>query len=226
MRASLNLLHDVLLKEYGDLGWWPAEDPFEVAVGARLTQNTSWGNVELAIDALRRSGALSPSHIAQMDCHELESLVRPSGFFRQKARYVKGLAVYLEERYSGDILALSSMSMEEVREELLNLRGIGPETADSIMLYALRMPSFVVDSYTLRLLRRLGIAQDDDYDSVKTGFEQTLDHDVDKLANAHAMIVIHCKTVCRAKPACAHCVLFHMCSEAEEQEERIADERC
>ncbi len=224
MRRSISLLHNAFLREYGDLRWWPAETPFEIAVGAILTQNTSWNNVEMAIDALRAEGALSPSGLVKIDVSRLEALIRPSGFFRQKAGYLKELATYVEQQWSGNILGMSCESVGDVRDRLMALRGVGPETADSIMLYALRMPSFVVDAYTHRLLRRTGIYTGGGYDSVKAAFERALSHDVDRLANAHAMIVVHCKKTCRTKPLCDVCVLMSMCSEAEEQEERIADE--
>ncbi|UCE92417.1 MAG: hypothetical protein JSV90_00310 [Methanobacteriota archaeon] len=223
MRSSILRLHYTLFEEYGDLGWWPADGPFEVAVGAILTQNTSWNNVETAIESLKSEGALCPSRIAAMNMTELESLVRPSGFFRQKARYLKQLASHIEREYSGDITAMSSLPMERVRAELLSLRGVGPETADTIMLYALRMPSFVVDAYTVRLLRRLGICDGDSHASIKAAFEEALDRDIAKLANAHAMIVDHCKSVCRPTPRCVLCPLREMCSEAEKQEERVSD---
>lgn len=225
IRASIRRLHAVLLREYGDLEWWPADDPFEVAVGAVLTQNTSWGNVELAIGALKREGAVSPSRILELDVSELESLVRPSGFFRRKASYLKELAEYVERELDGDISAMSSKPMDKARADLLSLRGVGPETADSILLYALRMPSFVVDAYALRLLRRLGINHDQGSGAVKIAFEEALGDDVSTLANAHAMIVMHCKRVCRATPMCDGCPLAGMCSEAEEQEEGVANQR-
>jgi endonuclease-3 related protein len=224
-RASILRLHDALLREYGNLGWWPADDPFEIAVGAVLTQNTSWRNVERAIARLKKEGNLCPSRILELDASELESLVRPSGYFRQKARYLKELARYVERELNGDISLMSSKPMDKVRTDLLALRGIGPETADSIMLYALHMPSFVVDAYTLRLLRRMGIRHERSYGAVKTAFEEALEGDVSTLANAHAMIVIHCKTVCRAEPVCGICPLANTCSEAKEKKEGVANQR-
>lgn len=224
MHRSISHLHNALWMEYGDLQWWPAKTPFEVAVGAILTQNTSWNNVEVAIEALRTEGALSPSDLAKIDVSRLEALIRPSGFFRQKARYLKELATYVERQWSGNTLGISCESVDCVRNQLMALRGVGPETADSILLYALRMPSFVVDAYTYRLLRRTGIYTGGSYNSIKTAFEMALNHDVDELANAHAMIVVHCKKICRKKPLCDVCMLLNVCSEAEEQEERIADE--
>lgn len=219
-------MESILLERYGDLRWWPANEPFEVAVGAILTQNTSWRNVEVALDALRENGTLTPHRLVEVDVSELEALIRPSGFFRQKARYLKHLATYVQQSWSGDIMKMSAEPLADVRRQLLALPGVGPETADSIMLYALRMPSFVVDAYTFRLLRRTGICHEQKYKLVKTAFEEALGADVDRLANAHAMVVVHCKNVCKVKPLCSTCPLRVICSEAKEHEEGVAYEGC
>lgn len=209
----------ILEEEYGDPDWWPAETPFEVAVGAILTQRTSWRNVEMSIEALRKANLLTPSGLLNADRAEIERLIRPSGFYRQKTRYLVEFASYVEQKHNGDFLTMSRKAPEVLRQELLQLRGIGPETADSILLYALAFPSFVVDAYTVRVLARLGIDAGRGYDSVKRSFEDALDDNHARLARAHALMVIHCKDRCKSSPACGGCPFTGSCAlEAEEKE--------
>ncbi len=206
-----------LEEEYGNPDWWPAETPFEVAVGAILTQRASWRNVEMAIDALREAGLLTPAALLAAPREEVERLIRPSGFYRQKTTYLLGFASFLEREHHADMSSLRKVPADELRRMLLGLPGIGPETADAILLYALGLPSFVVDAYTLRLLHRVGLDVDGGYDSVKRGFESCLGFDSERMARVHALIVIHCKERCKTLPACAGCPLSGCCaSEAEE----------
>ncbi|MDR0324740.1 MAG: endonuclease III domain-containing protein, partial [Oscillospiraceae bacterium] len=146
-------INRLLYGRYGDLGWWPAETPYEVMAGAILTQNTAWGNVEKAI--ARFEGNLTPERVEAMPPDELADTIRPAGFFNQKAGYLKTLTAWFK-RYGYSAENASGRGLEPLREELLALRGIGKETADSILLYALELPTFVVDAYTSRLLTRLG----------------------------------------------------------------------
>ena len=146
-----------LLSRYGPQNWWPAQSRFEVIVGAYLTQNTNWSNVEKAIANLRRARALSLKAMREMPLRKLEMLVRPSGFFRQKARKLKVFIAFLDEKYSGSLTRMFAQPTERLRAELLELDGVGPETADSILLYAGNHPVFVVDAYTRRVLERHGI---------------------------------------------------------------------
>lgn len=146
-----------LLSHYGPQNWWPAQSRFEVIVGAYLTQNTNWSNVEKAIANLRRARALNLKAMRAMPLRKLETLVRPSGFFRQKARNLKRFIQFLDKNYSGSLTRMFAQPTEKLRAELLELNGVGPETADSILLYAGNHPVFVVDAYTRRVLERHGV---------------------------------------------------------------------
>ena len=220
MALSISEVVLLLEQEYGSpVGWWSAETPFEVAVGAILTQRTSWANVESSIDALRREGLLTPSRLVDAGGAKVEMLVRRTGFYRQKSKYLLELASYVQNEYSGDLLNMSCRPQYQLREELLKLRGIGPETADSILLYALSMPSFVVDAYTTRFLARLGLDIGQGYDAIKHSFESAFENDPDRLSKAHALIVIHCKSRCRTTPDCSDCPLLGSCRLEAEQKE-------
>ena len=152
---SITEIYQTILKTYGKQNWWPAETPFEVYVGAVLTQNTNWKNVEKAIENLKRENLITPEAILSCPEEKLQELIKPAGFFRQKARYLKNLCHFVEK--NGGIENLKRIEMESLRKELLKVKGIGKETADSILLYGLNKPSFVVDAYTKRLFSRLGI---------------------------------------------------------------------
>ena len=205
-------LFDTLLKRYGALHWWPADTPFEVCVGAILTQNTNWLNVEKAIVNLKREGLLSVDALFDIDQERLAELIRPSGFFNVKSARLKGFVGWLLERY-GSLDAMFRGDWRVLREELVAVRGIGPETCDSILLYAGGKPSFVVDAYTRRLLSRLGLVrEEDDYHRVRALFMDRLPPDVQLFNEYHALIVEHCKRHCKKKPACAGCPLSHCCT--------------
>ena len=215
--ALISEICNRLEKEYGNPDWWAAETPFEVAVGAILTQRTSWRNVEVAIEALKNAGLLTPARLIAARREEVERLIRPSGFYKQKAAYLLEFASFIEQEHHGDIIGLSSMPVNELRRELLRLPGIGPETADAILLYALELPSFVVDAYTMRLLRRIGVDVDGGYDSVKESFENAIGVDCQRMARVHAIVVIHCKNRCKPVPLCKGCPFTGLCaSEAKE----------
>jgi endonuclease III related protein len=158
--------YKVLLARYGPQNWWPAHSRLEVIVGAYLTQNTHWGNVEKAMANLRRARALSLKSIRELPLTKLEQLVRPSGYFRQKARNLKSFIAFLDNKYSGSLDRMFAQPTRQLRAELLELNGVGPETADSILLYAGNHPVFVVDAYTRRILERHGFV------SAKTGYEE------------------------------------------------------
>lgn len=164
-----------LFRTWGPQNWWPARSPFEVIVGAFLTQNTAWTNVEKALANLRAARLLSVKGIRGVRLAELERLIRPSGYFRQKAMRLKAFVNFLDERYGGSLTRLFSRPTAEVREELLQLNGVGPETADSILLYAGNHPVFVVDAYTRRILARHAILPEEAaYEDVRALFEQSL----------------------------------------------------
>ncbi|MBN1958696.1 MAG: endonuclease III domain-containing protein [Desulfuromonadales bacterium] len=201
-----------LFDHYGPRDWWPAETPFEVVIGAILTQNTNWNNVEKAISNLKAADSLTSGVISTLPREELEELIRPSGFFRQKAERLQLFSNYLADRYQNDLDRMLQRPLEELRQELLSMKGIGPETADSILLYAGRRPSFVVDAYTLRLFSRLGLLTGrENYDQIRQLFMSQLEQDVALYNEYHALIVIHCKDFCRKKPLCPDCPIRDIC---------------
>jgi endonuclease-3 related protein len=209
-------LHDIfdrLVGHFGPLHWWPADSPFEVAVGAILTQNTAWRNVELAIANLKEAQALSPEALRELATGELENLIRPAGFFRQKAERLKLFVEHLFRAHGGELPDLLSGLLEHVRGELLSLKGVGPETADSILLYAGGYPSFVVDAYTRRLFTRLEVLRgDEDYEAIRALFMTRLPPEADLFNEYHALIVEECKTFCRKRlPLCPSCPLLQIC---------------
>jgi endonuclease-3 related protein len=211
LAEKLEDIYRRLYRAYGPQHWWPGETPFEVMVGAVLTQATAWRNVERAIASLKRAGALTPEGIASLSEGELAALVRSAGFYRQKARRLRSLAEAVLRR--GGVEAFLSLPPDRLREELLSLNGIGPETADSIILYAAGYPTFVVDAYTRRILHRLGIlaVEDAPYEEVKRLFEESLPPDPDLYGEYHALLVRHAKEHCRARPRCEGCPLAPLC---------------
>jgi endonuclease-3 related protein len=213
--TDLNDVYQRLAAAYGPLHWWPAETPFEVAIGAILTQNTNWKNVEMAIGNLRRAQALTPQALSELSRDALEQLIRPSGFFRQKAERLQLLCAYLRTHHQGRLEQLLRQPLEQARRELLQLKGIGPETADSILLYAGDLPSFVVDAYTRRLFERLGeLRKNQSYEQIRERFMARLPAAADLYNEYHALIVEHCKRCCRSRPRCGDCCLGAICRHA------------
>ncbi len=201
-----------LLDAYGPQHWWPAEGRFEVMVGAILTQSAAWSNVEKAIERLKAAGKLSPAAIRETPVDELASLVYSSGYYNAKAKKLKALAAYLGERFDDDIDAMRSRDTQSLRVELLDVHGIGHETADDILLYALGMPVFVIDAYTRRLLGRLGVADEKEpYIQHQQLFMAELPSDAGMFAEYHALIVTHAKVSCRKSPVCEGCALLDLC---------------
>jgi len=195
--------------------WWPAQSPFEVAVGAFLTQNTNWNNVEKALVNLKEAEALDLQLLADMPLEQLEQLIRPSGFFRQKAQRLQYFCCYVRNQHGGSLDNLLTGDLNEARSELLALAGIGPETADSILLYAGGRPSFVVDSYTRRFLGRLGLLTGTErYDDIRSLFMAEMDKDVPLYQRYHALIVTHCKERCCKTPLCSGCFFEDICDYA------------
>jgi endonuclease III related protein len=212
MKTKLLRIFDLLLDRYGPLSWWPAETPFEVCVGAILTQNTNWGNVEKAIANLRREGALSVETLRELPRERLAELIRPAGFFNVKTDRLTAFIDWLQERYGGILERMFAGDWGELREELLRVKGIGRETADSILLYAGQKPTFVVDAYTVRLFSRLGlVAGKAGYEEVRALFMANLPGDVALFNEYHALIVQHGKEHCRSKPRCPGCSLHLLC---------------
>ncbi|MBN1342666.1 MAG: endonuclease III domain-containing protein [Phycisphaerae bacterium] len=206
---TLREFHDALLAAYGPRHWWPGETRTEIMVGAVLTQNTNWTNVERAIANLKSADALDWHRLNDMGHDELAALIRPAGYFNVKARRLKKLVEWVVGEFDGDLDAMFARSTATLREELLNVNGIGRETADSILLYAGGHVTFVVDAYTARVLRRHGLIDEDaDYELIKELFEGNLPED-EKLYNEyHALLVEVGKQCCRPRNArCEECPL-------------------
>lgn len=211
-RDRLLKLYNQLRSEYGSQAWWPAETPFEVIIGAILVQSTAWRNVIKAVENLREAELLTPSRLGAIPQPELETLVRPSGFFRVKAKKLRAFLTHLEVHHSYRLDSLFAADVLALREELLSIYGIGNETADSIILYAAEKPIFVIDSYTHRLLSRLGWVRGKyDYDKLQAIFMDALPHDVRLFNEFHALIDRHGSRICRKAPRCEACVLRDEC---------------
>jgi len=193
----------------GPRDWWPARTPFEVCVGAVLTQNTSWTGVKKAISNLDEAGALDPRVLDALPLPRLEELIRPAGYFRLKAKRLKNLLEYLKESCGFNLPRLARRPLEELREELLAVKGVGPETADSILCYALGKPVFVVDAYTRRILARHGLTPDDiSYEELREFFEDVLPQDVALYNDFHAQLVRVGSRFCKpGRPLCGECPL-------------------
>ncbi|MDQ7798078.1 MAG: endonuclease III domain-containing protein [Candidatus Edwardsbacteria bacterium] len=201
-------IYKILLKEYGPQYWWPADSPFEVMIGAVLTQNTNWRNVSRAIENLKEKNLIDPQRIASVDKGKLITAIRPSGFYNQKAAYLKGLSRYVLERFSGDLRKMPRAGTGVLRDELLAVKGLGPETVDSILLYALNQPVFVIDAYTRRIFGRHGVQiNDPDYSGWQKFFESHLPKDQRLFNEYHALIVRLAKERCRQRPDCQGCPL-------------------
>ncbi len=217
--ANTELISDVyhrLLEAYGPQDWWPGDSAFEVIVGAILTQSTAWANVEKALANLKAANALSLQAIQALSEEKLQTLIKPSGFYTGKAHKLKAFADMLFDRYDGDLDRLFAEPLPELRRILLATHGIGPETADSIILYAASKPSFVIDAYTRRIFGRLGLRPESDaYADWQRLFSTALPTDAALFNEYHALIVRHGKTSCRAMPRCEGCRLRKMCLKAK-----------
>lgn len=216
MKGSVSHLSEVLKKifdklfiTFGPQKWWPASSPFEVAVGAILTQNTNWQNVEKAINNLKKNGLLNPKKLKELDEKTLAILIKPAGYYNQKSKKLKEFIKFLWNNYGGKMENMEKEDPYTLREKLLSIKGIGKETADSILLYALNIPSFVVDTYTYRIMLRHGlISEDVDYDELKELFEKNLEKDVKLFNEYHALLVKTGKEFCKkSAPRCSECPL-------------------
>ena len=206
MKNLLKKIYKRLYKAYGPRRWWPGETPFEVMVGAILTQNTSWRNVEKAIQKLKGKGVLNPEGIHRLKKTELASLIKSSGYYRIKAERLKAFINFLYKEFDGNLKKMRRKKLEELREKLLGVKGVGPETADSILLYGLKKPIFVVDAYTKRILSRHQIILEKaSYEEVQKLFRDHLPLD-EKLFNEYHALFVHLgKTVCKKIPRCDIC---------------------
>lgn len=211
-------IYERLWQHYGPQHWWPAQSRFEIIVGAILTQAVAWSNVENAIANLRAAQALNPEILHTMPVDELARLIRPAGYYNAKARKIKAFVAHLHDRYNYDLAALLSQEIQILRNELLSIHGIGPETADSIILYAAGQPIFVVDAYTRRLFSRLNLVSNNvDYSELQTTLQDNLPNEASLFQEYHALIVQHGKSICRRKPLCTLCPLLSMCAFAPSQ---------
>jgi len=208
MQRLLMNIYRKLYEAFGPRHWWPGETPFEVMVGAILTQNTSWGNVEKAIQNLKGEGVLNPKGIHRLRKTQLSSLIKPSGYYRIKTDRLMAFMDFLFEQYGGDIKKMGKGPLKGLRQKLLDVKGIGPETADSILLYGLGKPIFVVDAYTKRILSRHGIIPEKaTYEEIQNLFMDHLPLD-EKLFNEYHALLVHLgKAVCKKKPKCESCPL-------------------
>ncbi len=208
--VTLMTVYEALYQTYGPQDWWPGDSAFEVMVGAVLTQNAAWVNVEQAINNLKRAGALSPEQIVDSHPRRLAAWLRPSGYFNVKARRLRALCKWILDQ--GGIKPIGKLPTQELRQALLAVHGIGPETADDILLYAFGRPVFVIDAYTRRIFTRLGmIAGDESYETLRQWFESELARDVRLFNEYHALIVMHGKDNCRPRPVCKDCCLANRC---------------
>jgi len=204
VKSKLELVFDTLYNYFGPQHWWPGDSPWEIAVGAILTQQVAWSNVEKAIKTLKDNGVLDLKQILNADPDQIKILIKPVGFYNQKATRLLGFASYVFKKY-GNIETMLDRPTFDVREELLSIKGIGKETADSILLYAGGHPVFVIDAYTNRLARCLCISGVEDYNLLQAVFESMIPKDVQIYNEYHALIVRLGKEHCRAKPMCYGC---------------------
>jgi endonuclease-3 related protein len=208
MKILLMEIYDRLYKAYGPMNWWPGETSFEVMVGAILTQNTSWRNVEKAIQKLKGKGFLNPEGIYHLKKQQLTSLIRSSGYYRIKADRLKSFMNFLFEEYRGDLRVMGREQLTELRGKLLQVKGIGPETADSILLYGLKKPIFVVDAYTKRILSRHTIVSEKaSYEEIQGLFMEHLPRSERLFNEYHALLVHLGKSLCKKIPRCDRCPL-------------------
>jgi endonuclease-3 related protein len=211
-RAGLRTIYRRLRRRFGHARWWPGETPFEVCLGAILTQNTSWTNVEKALAVLRRRGRLSYEGLRSLPPSRIAPLIRSSGYFNVKARRLKAFLGFLEAEYGGRVEDMAREAPGVLRQKLLAIDGIGRETADSIVLYAAGLPLFVVDAYTRRVFARLGLLRGDEpYDEIQGFFMARLPSDAPLFNDFHAQIVHLGKSVCRPRPRCHECPLDTLC---------------
>lgn len=207
-RKSKKLLqiYKALLSAIGPRHWWPADSPFEVIIGAILTQNTSWKNVEKAIEALKEKNLLDPIRIYNLDEKPLAKIIKSSGFFNIKAKRIKNFLDFLFEHHQGSLKKMFSENAHSLRETILKINGIGPETADSILLYAGEKPFFVVDTYTKRILSRHNlISKTAGYDEIQELFMKNLKKEVPMFNEYHALLVYIGKYFCKRVPNCEKC---------------------
>ena len=212
IKQALQDIYQRLTNHYGLQRWWPAREPFEVIVGAILTQSAAWVNVEKAIANLRTARALSPEALHRLPHNEVARLIYPCGYYNAKAQKLKAFVQWLGEHYDNDLDKLFADNIEHIRQQLLAVYGIGEETADSIILYAANKPVFVIDAYTRRIIKRIGLApKNNSYTAYKSLFMDSLPTDAGLFNEYHALLVRLAKDVCRTHPLCQQCCLNAIC---------------
>jgi len=205
---TISEIYQLLYDAFGPQHWWPGETPFEIVTGAILAQNTSWTNVEKAIANLKSTGYLTPDELYHIDLTQITELIRPAGYYNIKAKRLKNFVNWLFDNYSGELANLQTVYTDQLREELLAIKGIGRETADSILLYALGRPVFVVDAYTARItLRHELIEPGADYEQLRELFQSNLPEEVPFFNEYHALLVRVGKEFCKTKARCSGCPL-------------------
>jgi endonuclease-3 related protein len=205
---TLTEIYRLLRDAFGPQHWWPGETPFEIITGAILTQNTNWINVEKAIANLKSADRLTPGRLYQLDLSQLAELIRPAGYYNIKAKRLKNFLDWLFDNYDGKLTKLESIGTDQLRAELLAIKGVGRETADSILLYALGRPVFVVDAYTARIAVRHGLIEPGaDYEQLRELFESNLPRDAQLFNEYHALLVRAGKEFCKPKGKCPGCPL-------------------
>jgi endonuclease III related protein len=210
-QRRLTGIYESLLAAFGPRHWWPGDSPLEVMIGAVLTQNTSWRNVEKAIAQMKARGVLDMGRLVEIDEGDLAQIIRPAGYYNVKAKRLKALVSGFHERFGNALEGAAEVDTRELRAYLLSLNGIGPETADSILLYALERPAFVVDAYTKRFLGNHGLADRNlEYHDVQRFFTDNLPEDLHLFNEYHALIVCLAQRHCKKKPECAVCPLAGM----------------
>ena len=208
-------VYGLLYRRYGPQGWWPGDGPLDVVIGAILTQAAAWTNVETAIANMKDAGCWSLRVIDRLPEQELAAIIRPSGYFNAKARKLKAFAQHVEVNHRGSLEGLLSQPVEELRVELLSIHGIGPETADDIIVYAAGKPSFVIDAYTRRIVQRLGIVPEgfgNSYSAYQALFQDNLPADAGLFNEYHALLDRHAKEACAKVPRCGGCCLRQVCA--------------
>lgn len=212
--VDLTQVYKKLFSCYGPQHWWPGDSPFEIMVGAILTQNTAWLNVERAIDNLKTNACLSPQKILDTSSSQLAGWLKPAGYFNLKTQRLRNYCQWYID--AGELAALSLCDTSSLRKQLLSVNGVGPETADDILLYAFERPVFVIDAYTRRLFSRLELLEHDaGYEALRHQFESNLKTDVALFNEYHALIVRHVKDICKKRPDCSNCCLNSSCSFCE-----------
>ena len=210
--ASIAAIYRALYACHGPQRWWPGETDFEIAIGAILTQNVSWANVEKAIRRLKEEGLLSPKALHREPAESLAQLIRSTGYYNQKAKKLRNFLDWFSA-YGYSFARLGGIDTDSLRKELLGINGVGPETADSILLYALNRRVFVVDAYTMRIFGRIGVlGGGEGYAETQSLFHRRFAGDVAEYNEYHALIVNHGKSVCKKKPLCAECCLARYCA--------------